>query len=61
MGTFITSNIFSENGITGTTISATNISSTSISGDTFYGDGSNITNISSNCADLSIIYTYFLF
>lgn len=48
MGTFITSNILSEGGITGTTISATTISSTSISGDTLYGDGSNITNISSN-------------
>ena len=43
MGTFITSNILSEGGITGTTISATTISSTSISGGTFYGDGSNLT------------------
>ena len=47
MGTFITSNILSEGGITGTTISATTISSTSISGDTLYGDGSNLTNVTS--------------
>lgn len=44
MGTFITSNILSENGITGTTISATTVDATTISGDTFYGDGSNLTN-----------------
>jgi hypothetical protein len=45
MGTFITSNILSEGGITGTTISATTISATSISGDTFYGNGSGLINL----------------
>lgn len=42
MGTFITSSILSENGITGTTISATTISATNISGSTFYGNGSGL-------------------
>ena len=61
MGTFITSNIFSENGITGTTISATNISSTSISGDTIYGDGSNITNISSTINTQNVLWVDSIF
>jgi len=61
MGTFITSNIFSENGITGTTISATNISSTSISGDTIYGDGSNITNISSAINTQNVLWVDSIF
>ena len=62
MGTFITSNILSENGLTASTISATTIdvttlnattidsttiSATTISGTTFYGDGSGLTNITS--------------
>ena len=62
MGTFITSNILSENGLTASTISATTIdvttlnattidsttiSATTISGTTFYGDGSGLTNVSS--------------
>jgi len=40
MGTFITEEILSEGGITGTTISAT-----TISGGTLYGDGSNLTGV----------------
>tara|TARA_R110002110_G_scaffold183269_9_gene389873 strand:- start:15285 stop:16808 length:1524 start_codon:yes stop_codon:yes gene_type:complete len=62
MGTFITSNILSENGLTASTISATTIdvttlnattidsttiSATTISGTTFYGNGSGLTNVSS--------------
>jgi len=57
MGTFITSNILSENGLTASTISATTlnattidsttISATTISGTTFYGDGSGLNNITS--------------
>ena len=60
MGTFISSNIFSENGLTASTISATTIDvttlnsttvnsttidATTISGDTFYGDGSGLVNV----------------
>ena len=61
MGTFITSNILSEGGITGTTISATTISSTSISGDTLYGDGSNITNISSTINTQNVLWVDSIF
>jgi len=42
MGTFITEEILSEGGITGTSVSAT-----TISGGTFYGDGSNLIGVSS--------------
>jgi len=46
MGTFTVDDIISENGLTATTSNVTTIISDSISATTFYGDGSNLTNLS---------------
>ena len=71
MGTFISSNIFSENGLTASTISATTIDvttlnsttvnsttidATTISGDTFYGDGSGLTSINTPINTQNILW-----
>jgi hypothetical protein len=45
MGTFIVDDIISENGFTATTSNVTTIISNSISATTFYGNGSNLTNL----------------
>ena len=48
MGTFISEEILSENGLTATTFQSNVISATTISGTTFFGDGSGLINVSLN-------------